>query len=178
MCAEGSMLQTFCGALAWKSRERRQGIGCNGRRRVEQHVASDGGAPRLPQSKEEKVDDSNANDVSNADAEGDPESAMEEAVPSSANASQAFSDGDRVLMAFGVPAQWYGGIVKLSRTVDDRPDESSSDVYIAFDDGELRKFSKGEHVVHGVCAMRCSPVVYSYRCFWFDHVRCTCEWHR
>lgn len=52
-------------------------------------------------------------------------------------------DGVRVLMSFGVPPSWYGGIVKLPRTTEDTTDDSSTSVYIAFDDGELRRFTKG-----------------------------------
>lgn len=63
------------------------------------------------------------------------------------NVSQALREGARVLMSFGVPPCWYGGIVKLPRTADDSIDDMSDSMYVAFDDGELRKFSKGLHEV-------------------------------
>lgn len=59
------------------------------------------------------------------------------------NNDDLLRDGARVLMSFGVPPVWYGGVVKLPRTTEDTTDDSSASVYIAFDDGELRRFTKG-----------------------------------
>lgn len=47
----------------------------------------------------------------------------------------------RILMAFGCPSAWYGGVVKS------HPDgDASAELYIAFDDGEIRKFTDAELV--------------------------------
>lgn len=49
------------------------------------------------------------------------------------------ADGSRVLMSFGLPPVWEGGVVKLCKG----EDVDTKRTYIAFDDGELRAFSQG-----------------------------------
>lgn len=50
-------------------------------------------------------------------------------------------DGCRVLMAFGLPAKWYGGVLRCIG--------GSPIAYIGFDDGELRKFDQGTYTCPG-----------------------------
>lgn len=106
-------------------------------------VADDGGVVREDVEGEEQVQDGGAEESQNANAPLESLSDKREADKLGTHSNQVLSDGTRVLMSFGVPPAWYGGIVKLPRTIDDRTDDSSTTVYIAFDDGELRNFATG-----------------------------------
>lgn len=54
------------------------------------------------------------------------------------------TDGCRVLLSFGVPPTWHGGMLKYCPSfAASNDDQCSTEMYIAFDDGELRKIPRG-----------------------------------
>lgn len=58
------------------------------------------------------------------------------------------TDGCRVLLSFGLPPTWHGGMLKFCPSQAAPSDGQCSEMYVAFDDGELRKFHRGECAVY------------------------------